>query len=1177
MSPRRFSFWAIALSLFVLPVLAQAQTHLSWLQRSGVGSPGPRYGSAMAYDEIREVVLLYGGDLNTGTTPGTYVHPQDPTQYNQHDLWKYDGVQWTQMTVTGTLPLTSVEATMVFHPGLQRVILLGGNSFESDRHLMWSFIFDTPSSGHWIIEDTNVPMNYGAIGLAYDYSRQVLVLVGAGGFRNIQGRETWEWDTAVWTQKALMPPVQSPYSIHQWRPCFAYHAASGKLVLAHDQAVSGSPAGAVTTTHTFDGTTWTQMPTGSLAPPLGTIYFNANREMVYDSHRRRLVAVDSTSSYDFDGVNWRVAGPSFNFPNGPGTAGGLSGRQGTCIAFDKKRGVLVRYGGGNQTTPGQNYNTFAETWELQRTNTAIQLINPNIHITNPLVLCTGENLTLHLLVTIGNGPSSSTGIIYEWFKDGAPVSGAPGQPWLYLKNNVTPADTGVYQARATDTWGNRVESNPVSVFVHNIPSITQHPQNRRLVPGESFALQGAYNSTLPATIFWTKNGVIIPGATSLTYSKTNVTLADAGEYRFNVQIPCANVLSNPGIVSVGPSIVTQPVFPVNPNTGTTPVTMVVTGDGAGALGTPYTVSGDPTQYPNRLNPADATTPGPMSFTWRYEGTPISNGAKYTITNTALSSSLQINLPDYEDEGYYDCLVTDASGPAYAKITNRQELLLHPLAPPYLTLLQSRGPEPRTRSGMVYDSLRRRTVLFGGEAFGVSPRSTFTTPMHFTSNDTWEWDGQVWVKRNPVNRPPPMSQFGIAYDSNRGRTIIFGGYKDTPPNYQNGYEVITNDIWEWDGANWTQIIPPSSPPARLSPVMCYDSIRGETLMIGGSNFNPEPADYYGSRKMLWAWNGVQWTQRGLAPGGNTEPYIGGDHAMAFDPGRGVAVLFGHFGTNSYPVWEWNGTTWAGVFPPVDLRVMDSRVSRSAFYDPVRRRIGLPIVSNNLFPGYNGVCTVVWWDGVRLIKGENTTIDSINNTTPGYSDAMPFGQDKDLGVFDFHRRCFVWHDTPGFVNTGPSYTHELHFSAKVKPVHQPVEVFFATSENIQIRSIHAGQRPLTHQWYKEGSALPENAHTSGVTTPTLTINTATAADSGTYRVNVSNAMNAVVGRDIRLTLQNSGVGTVVQGVGLVLSWPGATGILETAPAPNGPWTVVSGATPPYSVAMDEAARFYRVRYP
>jgi hypothetical protein len=74
-----------------------------------------------------------------------------------------------------------------------------------------------------------------------------------------------------------------------------------------------------------------------------------------------------------------------------------------------------------------------------------------------------------------------------------------------------------------------------------------------------------------------------------------------------------------------------------------------------------------------------------------------------------------------------------------------------------------------------------------------------------------------------------------------------------------------------------------------------------------------------------------------------------------------------------------------------------------------------------------------------------------------------------------------------------------------------------------------------------------------------------------------MNQVTTAPIRLTLQNDGIGMVVQGVGLVLNWPGATGILETAADLAGPWTPVFGVSPPYSVAMDEARRFYRVRYP
>ena len=222
---------------------------------------------------------------------------------------------------------------------------------------------------------------------------------------------------------------------------------------------------------------------------------------------------------------------------------------------------------------------------------------------------------------------------------------------------------------------------------------------------------------------------------------------------------------------------------------------------------------------------------------------------------------------------------------------------------------------------------------------------------YVSNDTWEWDGQVWIKRNPVTRPPATTQFGMVYDSYRGRTMLFGGYKYAPPNFNFCSQVITSDVWEWDGINWTQITPPAAAPARIQPIMCFDTVRRETLMIGGSNFNPEPSDFYGSRKMLWGWDGAQWTQRGLMPNGNAAPFPNQGNTLAFDELRGVAAMFGAVSDNQNPVWEWDGAAWTRVLPPPDLRITNTGGGNgTSFYDPVRRMTGMPIIGDNFSPGY-----------------------------------------------------------------------------------------------------------------------------------------------------------------------------------------------------------------------------------
>ncbi len=1178
--------WALIVSM-ELP--AVAQDPLQWVRRTGVTGPGKRSYSGMAYDEAQGLVLLYGGYLSaTGFIPSG-KSTSDPwlfDEFRRNDTWRYDGTLWTQLTVTGTLPPTLIQPAMCYHPLLRRVVMFGGAGDEftvaADKLKLWSFVFDSPTSGHWQLESATGPSNPRAVALAFDHSRYMLVLTGAGE----SGRETWEWNTGLWTRRADAPVPQVGSTTRRLAPALGYHAASGKMLLVDDEALPTSAATEVSRVFIFDGFQWYQSTTEGLAPPLGAHFQNQGRKLAYDSARERLVAVDSQSSYDFDGVRWRVRGPSSNLPNGPGQVDGLSRRNGAAVAYDKGRGVLVRFGGDDGTELLASFTMHDETWELTPTGAGVQLVSPNIapppDPSGVVAYCQGQMMQLHLLaVARSGGPtSSSAGLEYRWFKDDVLIPSYPGRPWLYVKESVTPADEGVYHAEAIDDWGLRVRSDDAVIIINQPPEITMQLRSHRLIPGESFMLQVAYNSASPAIVQWTKDGVTIPGATSLTYGRSDVTLADAGYYRATVYTACAAVVSD-AVISVGPRIITQPAAPIDALVGNRPVTLTVTGDGAGALDGTYTVGADPAKHADRASPASVANPLPMRFSWRFDGEPIQAGPRYTITGTGLSSTLQINQPDYEDEGRYDCVVTDASGPAYARTTAATRLLLHPLAPPYLTVLQGRGPDPRTDSGMVFDSRRGRTVVFGGLAFGVNPRAGNAAPGHYASNDTFEWDGQVWVKRNPAHRPPAMSGFGIAYDSVRGRTVIFGGHEYQAPDYLLGTQVVANSVWEWDGNDWTRITsatPP--PPARLQPSLCFDSVRQEVLLVGGHYFNPTPADPRAAVNALWAWDGVQWTSHAGLPAaaGSASPEVYPGCAFGFDQLRGVAVLFGPFFDPDLPVWEWNGATWKRVSPPFSLRVNDSRAYAGAtFHDPVRRMIGLPILSNNLNDGGPSVSTLIYWNGTNFIRGDSSVIDDVTGASRSGIDAVPASINGDLTAFDTARRSLVWLDMEQFHHTGPATTREMHFSAKAKPVHFPLQVSFAPDQTIHLRVISAGQRPLAFQWFKDGAELTDDAHWEGTTAATLTIKAATAADAGRYSVRVRNALNEAVTADAQLSVQTEGVAAVIQGSGLVLSWPGATGLLEESLSAEGPWTPLHGVAPPFAVSLGEDGRYYRVRYP
>jgi hypothetical protein len=85
--------------------------------------------------------------------------------------------------------------------------------------------------------------------------------------------------------------------------------------------------------------------------------------------------------------------------------------------------------------------------------------------------------------------------------------------------------------------------------------------------------------------------------------------------------------------------------------------------------------------------------------------------------------------------------------------------------------------------------------------------------------------------------------------------------------------------------------------------------------------------------------------------------------------------------------------------------------------------------------------------------------------------------------------------------------MHFRAKAKPVHFPVQVVFSPNQNIQLRVISAGQRPLSFPWFNGASAIAGDAHFTGSTTATLNITAITTANAGTYSVRITNAMNQV----------------------------------------------------------------------
>lgn len=130
-----------------------------------------------------------------------------------------------------------------------------------------------------------------------------------------------------------------------------------------------------------------------------------------------------------------------------------------------------------------------------------------------------------------------------------------------------------------------------------------------------------------------------------------------------------------------------------------------------------------------------------------------------------------------------------------------------------------GPEPRYGQAMVYNASRKAVIIHGGiHASGAM------------SPSTWQWDGKNWVLLNNTG-PGLRSWHAMAYDSDRNRTVLFGGW-------YGGSSF--NDTWELVGNGWmktSSVSYPSrqnsSPPRRWGHSMAYHAKKEFVVLFGGS--------------------------------------------------------------------------------------------------------------------------------------------------------------------------------------------------------------------------------------------------------------------------------------------------------------------------------------------------------
>jgi hypothetical protein len=301
---------------------------------------------------------------------------------------------------------------------------------------------------------------------------------------------------------------------------------------------------------------------------------------------------------------------------------------------------------------------------------------------------------------------------------------------------------------------------------------------------------------------------------------------------------------------------------------------------------------------------------------------------------------------------------------------------------------------RVNNFFVYDDARGEVVQFSG-----------STPSG-RSADTWIWNGSSWTQRDPANSPPPRFDYPIVYDKARQQVVIFGG---------NGSNVYLNDTWVWDGVNWTQKFPANPPIWRRGQMMAYDATNKVTVMFGGTTYDSTLTGSTVALNDTWIWDGTNWTQMHPA----TSPPAREQGAMIYDPVHSKVVLFGGGlagnGTKFGDTWEWDGANWTQMNPASSP---SPRAMASIAFDTLR---GYTLLygGSTTSGSYTFVQDTWIWDGTNWTQqnSADTPAASLPNLTydAARGQIMAFGG-WTASQHYFAEDVWVWDQPQPIVQTG-----------------------------------------------------------------------------------------------------------------------------------------------------------------
>jgi hypothetical protein len=265
-----------------------------WANRSGTGTaPDARSGAAMVFDSVRGKFVLFGGRAGSGL--------------NFEDTWEWDPATgaWTNVSAAGAYPSARSQHGMVYQKSTGKILLFGGGRSDSGSYdgsgisvsLSDTWEYDPVAHTWTALTVTPAPTARHDFGMVWDSSRNKAVLFAGmqsdiAGAPGIPKQDTWEWDPAAstWTDRTASGSKPSQRYAH----AMAFDGSRKKVVVFGGLDIGSG--GSLNDLWDWDPTTgaWAERLTGSEA---GTPSPRMYASMVSDDASARLELVAGSTAY----------------------------------------------------------------------------------------------------------------------------------------------------------------------------------------------------------------------------------------------------------------------------------------------------------------------------------------------------------------------------------------------------------------------------------------------------------------------------------------------------------------------------------------------------------------------------------------------------------------------------------------------------------------------------------------------------------------------------------------------------------------------------------------------------------------------------------------------------------------------------------------------------------------